>query len=446
MESLNIEYKSEYVESIKKTIVAFANTDGGTLYIGIADNGEVIGVKNSDDIMLRVTNAIRDSISPDVSLFTKCKTEIIKNKKVVVVDVQRGSACPYYLKSKGIRPEGVYIRHGASTVSASEAMILKIIKENTFDNYEDIRSLNQELSFDTLSEEFKNLKLGLDDNNKRSLGILGSDNLYTNLGLLLSEQCTHTIKLAIFEGKTKNLFKDRYEFKGSLIKQLSDVYDTINRYNRTRAKIEYLKRQDIREYPPIAIREVLLNSLIHRDYSYSASTLISIYDDRMEFVSLGGLAKGITEDDIMLGISISRNKKLADIFYRLKYIEAYGTGIGKLIESYEGFNIKPQIKITNNAFKVILPNTMLESKQYKEIHMVKEELEPTQMYGYNMYLSDKEERIIEILKRSQSIKRKDIEEEFNISQTMSIKLLKRLLDKNLIKKYRKGREIYYKLS
>ncbi len=430
-ENLHTEYKREYSNNIKKTIIAFANTNGGKLYIGIDDNKKIIGVNNSDQIILKIGNTIRDSISPDITMFLSLETEVIENKNVIVITVQKGSAYPYYLKTKGIRPEGVYIRQGAASVPASEAMILKMIKENTGNDYEKTRSLNQDLSFNYLEQEFKNANLTIDSKKMKSLQLIGSDNLYTNLALLLSDQCKHSIKLAVFEGDDKQIFKDRYEFKGSLFKQLREVFETINRYNKTTAHFEGLKRIDENEYPIPAIREALLNCIIHRDYSYNASTIISIYNNRIEFLSIGGLVKGINKDDIMLGVSISRNKNLANIFYRLKYVEAYGTGIGKIIDSYKMIknNLSPSIEISSNAFKIILPSITAKTL-------------PT----YKTTLSARELAVLDLINAKQEISRIDIEKNLSVSQSTAIKTLKNLITKNLIVKQGKGKNSYYILN
>ena len=149
------ELKREYVDDIKNTVVAFANCDGGTIYIGINDDGSIRGVDDADETMLRVTNAIRDAVRPDVTMFVDCGGEDIDGKQVVRVTVRRGTARPYYLRGKGIRPEGVYVRQGASTVPASETAILDMIKETGGDSYEAARSLIQQLTFDKAAEFFK---------------------------------------------------------------------------------------------------------------------------------------------------------------------------------------------------------------------------------------------------------------------------------------------------
>ena len=150
-----MEFKREYTEDIKKTVISFANTECGEILIGVDDDGTVSGVGDAYAIALQVTNAITDSIKPDVTMFVLCEAKELDGKMVVAVKVQRGTARPYYLAGKGIRPEGVYIRQGTSTVPATESAILKMIEETGGDNYEAVRSLNQELTFASAEKAFK---------------------------------------------------------------------------------------------------------------------------------------------------------------------------------------------------------------------------------------------------------------------------------------------------
>lgn len=429
-ESIHLELKKEYVKDILKTVIAFANTSGGKIYIGIDDDGKVLGVQKLDTDILKLSNSIRYSIKPDITLFTSILVEKIDGKDVIVVDVQKGASSPYYLTDKGIRPSGVYVRQGASSVPATDSAILKMIRDTDGDNFEELRSLNQNLDFDFLKKEFEDANIKLEHSQMRTFNIIDEDGLYTNLGLLLSEQCPHTIKTAVFEGSTKEIFKDRFEFSGSLLKQMKDVYSFLNRYNRTNSEITGLKRTDTREYPEIALREALLNSIVHKEYSYSSSTLISVFDDKIEIVTIGGLTKGLSEDDIMLGVSILRNRNLANIFYRLKLIEAYGTGIPKIIESYNEYNVKPKIEISSNAFKITLPNTLKE----KSISKLEKNL------------SDKEYLIVNMLKENEYIKRTDIEKNLSISSSMAIKLLRNMVDNSIIEKLGKGKNVIYRLK
>lgn len=423
VESSVLELKRGFTDDIKKSVIAFANTDGGMIYVGIADDGTIVGIQDIDINMLRLSNMIRDSIKPDITMFISYDIEIIEEKKVIKVTIQKGTASPYYILGKGIRPEGVFVRHGASSVPASETLILKMIKDTDGVKYEDVRSLNQELTFQYAQNEFNMRGVPFGTSQLKTLKITTTDEVFTNLGLLISEQCPHTVKLAVFEGSTKTIFKDRREFEGSLLKQLNDAYEYIDIYNRTRAEFSGLYRIDKRDYPTDAIREALLNSLVHRDYAFSGSTLISIFDDRIEFISIGGLVKGISFNDIMLGVSISRNENLANIFYRLKLIEAYGTGIPTIFRSYDESKIKPQIEVTDNAYKITLPNTNAITK--------------------NIDLSEKEIKIMDLFNTKESINRKDVESILSISQTMANRILRELVMKGLIITVGQGKNTKY---
>lgn len=422
-ENITTEFKQEYTADINKTVIAFANTNGGTVYIGITDDGGIVGVGDIDSTMLKVGNSIRDSIKPDVTLFVNYQQEIIDGKAVIKVIVQKGTSSPYYLASKGIRPEGVYVRQGASTVPATETAILRMIKDTDGEKYEDVRSLNQDLTFAEAKREFtvRNVPFGVSQ--QKTLGLMNADSIYTNLALLLSDQCVHTVKLAVFEGTAKAVFKDRREFTGSLLKQLNDVYEFIDRYNRIRSEFEGLHRIDKRDYPVEAVREALLNALVHRDYSFRDSTLISIFDDRIELVSIGGLVKGISFNDMMLGVSVARNRNLANVFYRLTLIEAYGIGMPKIIRSYEGFVVKPQIEVTDNAFKITLPNINETAAKAT--------------------LNENERIVMTLLQSKDAIVRKDVEAALGVSQSMAVRVLKGLVDKSEIRAVGGGKNTRY---
>ena len=437
-ENKTTEFKREYVEDIKNTIIAFANCDGGTLYIGVNDDGTACGVDNVDGTMLRVTNAIRDAVRPDVTMFVECNNDLMDEKPIVRVTVQRGTARPYYLHGKGIRPEGVYVRQGASTVPATDAAILNMIKETSGDSYEAARSVDQHLTFNKATNFFEKRKVEFGKAQMRTLHLIGEDDTYTNLAFLLSEQCTHMIKLAVFEGSKKSVFKDRRELSGSLLDQMEEAFDYIDRYNRTRAEFSGLDRLDMRDYPPEAIREALLNAIVHRDYSFGGATLISIFEDRIEFVTIGGLVKGITLDDVKLGVSVLRNQYLANIFYRLRLIEAYGTGILKINECYDDYDVKPLIETTGNAFKITLPNTNFHAEEQKASTTLKTSGATS--------ATKKEERITKILdlcRNKGSIVRSDVEVALGVSQSTAILLLRELTDDGVLVKKGKTKNLRY---
>jgi ATP-dependent DNA helicase RecG len=431
-ESETVELKSIVVDDIKKEIVAFANCNGGRLYVGVNDDGTVVGLDNPDDAALQISNMVRDAIKPDVTMFVHYETIEVDGKKVVEVDVQRGTDRPYYIAKKGMRPEGVYVRQGYSSVPATDAAIRRMIKETDGDRFENMRSLNQDLSFQATESEFqlRNVEFGLKQ--MRTMKLIDNDGLYTNLALLLSDQCVHTIKVAVFQGTDQTIFKDRREFDGSLMKQMNNVYDYIDFRNQTRATIERLYRIDVRDYPEIAVREALLNLLVHRDYSFSASALVSMFDDRIEFVSIGGLMPGIELEDIMAGISVCRNQDLANVFYRLRLIEAYGTGIGKIMKAYEGLDVKPKIEATKNTFKIILPN--INSKT---------EIEQVEGIKDSNVLKNDEKKVLECAKENKSITTNEVMSLLNVSSSTALRVIRKLIQENLLTQNGKARNAKY---
>lgn len=432
-----VELKSIVMDDIKKEIIAFANCDGGTVYVGVADDGKVLGVENADECALQISNMVRDAVKPDVTMFIHYETLECDGKAVVAVNIQRGTNRPYYLAKKGLRPEGVYVRQGYSSVPATDTAIRQMIKETDGDSFENMRSINQALTFEATKKEFEKRNVVFGQPQMQTLKIVSADGIYTNLGLLLSEQCPHTIKAAVFEGINQNVFKDRREFSCSLMQQLNEVYDYIDFHNQTHAKFRKLLRIDTRDYPEVAVREALLNTLVHRDYSFRASTLISIYDDRIEFVSIGGLLPGLELDDLMMGVSVCRNPHLANVFYRLQLIEAYGTGMKKIMGAYANALVQPKIKTTNNAFKIILPNVNFTPKA-AEVHKDFKK-------AADLALDSNEEKVLQFLREHLMITRKETQTLLEVSQSTAGRILKAMVDSGRIKQIGGSRTTRYEL-
>lgn len=248
-ESESIELKEVYTPEVKKEVVAFAITNGGTIYIGVHDNGEISGLENPGFEMQQISNTVRDSIRPDVSMF-------INNELVIV----------------------------------------------------------QDLTFAILNREMALRQLECSEVQMKNLGILTGDEIFTNLGLLVSDQCKHSIKFAVFQGLDKLVFKDRKELNGSLFDQLTDAFKTIDFYSGTKAAFHELLRRDERDYPEDAVHEALLNAIVHREYAFSGNTIINLYSDRLDIISHGGLVAGMSLEAAMLGASQARNEKFASLF------------------------------------------------------------------------------------------------------------------------------------
>ena len=418
-ENQNIEFKQEYVPDIRKEVIGFANAEGGTVYVGIRKDGKVLGVEDPDGVMLQIVNSLKDALAPDIMPFVRVNSVEIEGKQVVEINVTTGTNRPYYLREKGLKPSGVYVRKGSSTQPMTEEGIREMILQNSGRSFELCRSMNQELTFHTLQAEMQKRLIELGTSQMRTLKLIGEDGLYTNLALLLSDQCETTTKVALFQGTDKEVFRDRKEFTGSILKQLEDVYQFINLLNKTKATFSGLDRTDMRDYPEEAVRESLLNSIVHRDYSFSGSNLVNIYENRMEFVSLGGLVSGLELKSIFLGVSQSRNPNLAAVFYRMRLIESYGTGIGKIERAYKTYQFQPEFETAKGVFRVTLPNR--NEKQERE-ERAKDHVDTM------VSLNEQKSLIVQYAKENGSVTRKEVEDLIGAGTTKAFRLLKELCE------------------
>ena len=429
-ENQNIEFKQEYVPDIRKEVIGFANAEGGTVYVGIRKDGKVLGVEDPDGVMLQIVNSLKDALAPDIMPFVRVNSVEIEGKQVVEINVTTGTNRPYYLREKGLKPSGVYVRKGSSTQPMTEEGIREMILQNSGRSFELCRSMNQELTFHTLQAEMQKRLIELGTSQMRTLKLIGEDGLYTNLALLLSDQCETTTKVALFQGTDKEVFRDRKEFTGSILKQLEEVYQFINLLNKTKATFSGLDRTDMRDYPEEAVRESLLNSIVHRDYSFSGSNLVNIYENRMEFVSLGGLVSGLELKSIFLGVSQSRNPNLAAVFYRMRLIESYGTGIGKIERAYKTYQFQPEFETAKGVFRVTLPNRNEEQEREKQT---------TESVDTMVFLNEQKSLIVQYAKENGSVTRKEVEDLIGAGTTKAFRLLKELCEAGKLEQKGKGK-------
>lgn len=427
------EFKVQFTDEIYKEIIAFANTDGGIVYVGIDDDGNVVGLSNVDQEFTRITNGIRDAIMPDVTMFVRFT---VQENKVVRIAVGEGTNKPYYLKGKGLKPSGVYVRQGASSVPASPELIRQMIKDSDGDVFEDMRALNQELTFNAAKEAFKQYGVAFGREKYRALGIVQADGLYTNLGLLLSDQCMHTIKIAVFGDADKTSFRDHRELKGSIFTQLNDAFDYLQLCNKTKAVFRGLERIEAPDYPQDALREALLNALVHRDYGFSGSIIINVSDLEMEFISIGGLVSGLSTDDIRSGISQPRNLKLAEVFHRLRLIESYGTGIRRIYHLYAACARQPRIEVTANTFKMVLPN----------MNAGKPNADETGLEETKVSLTPQMQKMLCCIQKNGEATESELETLLNVKKTRIYELTRQLRNMGLIVAEGRGREKKYRLK
>ena len=419
-ESDKLEFKREVNDSIIKEVIAFCNSSGGTIMIGYNDNGSVYGVQNVRKELDRITNKLHDSIEPDISFLIAPRIEKEDNKDIIIIEVLQGTNKPYYIKSKGMTSEGVYVRLGATSQQATRDTIKDMIIETSGITFEKNISVDQELTFIYTERIFKEKEISFGIREKKNLGIINSKNKFTNLGLLLSDQCPYTIKMAIYTNNTKTEFIDRKETAiGSVLQQLEEAENYLKLNNKVSGKIQGMERIDKYDYPEESIREVLLNCIGHRNYEIPGSTLVHIFKDSIEFLSLGGLVKGLTIEDIKLGSSSSRNPKLISVFHRLGLVEAYGSGIPRMLDLYKSSSELPEIQVAPNSFLVKMPKLSLK-KEY--------------------------ETIIEYLNNNEIATREEIEKLLGSKKVTTITILNEMLERKLIIKQGKSRDVIYKLK
>ena len=428
VESPQLELKEQINAEFKKEIIAFANTDGGEIYVGIARDGSITGIADPESEMEKIGNMIRDGIKPDLTAYTSIERVEDDGKNLIRVSVTRGLKRPYHLTDKGLKPTGVFVRHGVSSVPATDEAIRQMLRESDGTTFDKMRSVNQELTFEYAEKTFQTSQVAFDAVHKRTLGLIDVDGYYTNAALLLSDQCGHIIRCAVYEGTGRNKFKTRKEFSGSILKQMDDAYSFLSLNNNLRATFDGLRRIDHADYPEEAMREALVNAVVHRDYDYSGSIIINIYDDRMEFISLGGLVKGLTLADIRGGVSQPRNAVIANVFYRLELIESYGTGIQKILESYAGCGIEPKFAPAPASFVVTLPNRNTAETAASDPGL------------------SREENILRLMAKQGAVTRKDVEQLLGCSSFPANKALAALVEQGKIVKTGAARGTKYVLK
>ena len=363
-ESKNVEFKENLPEkSIKymKSVVAFANGIGGKIIFGIADKTrEVVGFdkeevfKKMDAIANAVSDSCEPAIIPDITLQT------VDGKTVIVVEVSEGRQRPYYIKALG-RDGGVYVRVAGTTRLADEYMIKELLFEGSNRYYdqalctglnvtdEDIdvlcKAMKEQAVKNARTEEQKAAIKDVGRQQLRSWGILierdGKDYpsnafaiLTGNGGLHVATQC------GVFKGTTKAVFVDRREYTGPLWEQIDEAFQFVLRNIHLGATIVGIYRQDVYEIPPDAIRELIINAMVHRSYLDHGTIQVAVYDNRLEITSPGKLPMGQTMERMKEGYSKIRNEALAHAFAYMNLIEHWGSGIPRIIDKVKAAGLR----------------------------------------------------------------------------------------------------------
>ena len=352
-----VELKSSLTDELKYEIVEFLNSYlGGTIYIGVNNNGIISNLSQSEkDINeSKIINWIRDeSIYPNCSEFVSVK---YNNDGVLVVSINPGNNKPYYVKEKGPKPSGVYIRYGRNKSQASHEEITRMIMESNHVFYEEKISSVQRLTFKFLKLKFEEKNLDFNDFKMITSGFI-KDGKYTNLAFIFSDQYDVETKIAIYTGMDRSIFKSKKEFNGSIVNQIDKTMEYFELCNETRIVIDGSPmRKEYVSYYEKAYREAILNCYCHRDYSKRSNIKIEFFDDRCEIISPGGFYGGLTLKEALSGVQSFRNKFLVQLLHRLGYIENYSSGLNRIFKEYYDISKKPVVETSLNMFKVIFPN------------------------------------------------------------------------------------------
>ena len=450
-ENKTIEFKEIIPNSkkISQTAVAFANGAGGKILIGITDDRKIVGIDEKRDIFKIIDDLntiIYDSCYPNIN--ADIYTENKDNETILVIEVFPGNLKPYYIKSMG-KENGVYIRVGASNRKASYENILELERQRrniTFDEEIDWDLEYEDLNLDFLKKKFKENGKYFSEEKLLNLGLIKKDGndlkVTRGLGIILGLYENTNINCARFKGKTMDIFLDKKEFTGDIFDKIENIQMFLSNHLNISSKFENFQRKDILEIPMLALREGIINAIVHRDYSNQGRDIkIGIYDDVVEIVSPGGLPSTLTIEQIYSGRSEIRNRVLARIFKELNFIEKWGSGINRMINLCKEVNLKvPEIKETGDS--IVL--TFYRTENSAGLVPDSAGLVPDSagLVPDKNNLSDTELKVFEIIKDRTT--RKYIQDKLSFSERMIRKTLNILQEKGLIEKVGKGPATYYK--
>ena len=343
-----LEFKETITNTFLKTVSAFSNYDGGTIIFGVDDDGNIKSLQDVKQACLDIENKINDSISPqpDYTL------EIQNNDQTIKLTVKSGLQKPYLYKSKA------YKRNDTATIEVDTLEFSRLILEGKNIRFEELPCKDQELSFKTLYRKLRE-SIQIETFSKdtlKTLNLYDDGNGFNNAaGLLADKNHFPGIDIVKF-GENISIIQKRATFENiSVLEVYEKALDVFRDYYQYEV-IQGADRKKIEKIPEEAFREAIANALIHRVWDVDSQIRVSMFDDRIEIVSPGGLPSGITEEEYLSGkLSVLRNRNLANVFYRLGFVEIFGTGITRIKQLYADGLQKPDFEVSENAIKIVLP-------------------------------------------------------------------------------------------
>lgn len=397
-ETNRIENKEQLNEDFEQEVIAFLNyKEGGIIYVGINKNGQVVGVEDVDLTQLQIKDRIKNNIQPSTLGLFYVTVETIDNKEVIKVIISSGTEKPYYLRKKGRTPEGCYIRVGSSKERMTERMIDDMYAKRIKNTLKEIDSPRQELTFNQLKIYYEEHGLKLNDNYLQNLDLLTSEGKYNYNAFLLADENNVSIKLVKYVGTNKLELLENLEFGNRcLITATQRILDRLDVENTTYAKIEYFGRKEQEKIDSKALKEAVINAIVHNDYSYGNSPIIELYSDRIEITSAGGLPQELSQEEFLEGVTAPRNKELIRVFKDVDLIENIGSGVLRILDAYD----KSCFKFMEHFLRV--------SFNYKENPFEYEDTAKTKSSKLGSKKSSKlavsEEQILQLCKTEKSLK------------------------------------------
>ena len=331
-----------------KTVSAFSNYNGGTILFGVDDDGNVKGLSDVKQACLDIENKINDSVSPQPNY----TLEIQNNDQTIKLTIKSGLQKPYLYKSKA------YKRNDIATIEVDTLEFSRLVLDGKNIGFEELPCKDQELSFEILHHKLKE-NIHIETFNKdtlKTLNLYDNGNGYNNAaGLLADKNHFSGIDIVKF-GENISIIQKRVTFEHiSVLEEYEKALAVYRDYYQYEV-IQGADRKVMEKIPEAAFREVIANALIHRVWDVNSHIRVSLFEDRIEIVFPGGLPAGITEEEYLSGkLSVLRNRNLANVFYRLGFVEIFGTGITRIKQLYAESLIKPDFEMSENAIKIVLP-------------------------------------------------------------------------------------------
>ena len=337
IENHRLEFKRQLTDKLEREAVAFLNSrDGGVILIGVDDSGTAIGVDNADDIQLKIKDRLKHNIIPSTMGLFDVAVQSEAGKETIQITLAGGLEKPYYLSKMGMSSKGCFIRIGSATEPMPQGMIEDLFASRIRNSIGSISSRKQNLTFEQLKIYYNETPYQLNDQFAHNLELLAADGSYNYAAYLLSDNNGCSIKVAKYAGTTRvDLLENEEYGYCCLVKATKAVLEKLKIENRTFAQITDAERIERKLIDPVALREAVINAIIHNDYSNEVPPKFELFSDRLEITSAGKIPSGFTEDEFFMGYSVPHNKELMRIYRDLELVEQLGSGIPRILQEYQ---------------------------------------------------------------------------------------------------------------